>query len=175
MSEENNNNSQATAGKKVVKKLIKPQIPEGGEVPEGLYEYKDSFALFFTEDQDLLLNATEILKQDNIFVQALSKKADFHLVLELWSPKLIVFDDRTEGFKFVFKRLYDLEFPKRRGICVVFLSGRLKTGDSKQAFAHSVDSIIQHHDLNKIKSLLPEIMKKFKNQYSVLQAEHEGV
>ena len=132
---------------------VKPQI----DVPNEVQTNKDHLALLISSDQAVIAKLKAAAEALKLFPFITDNDAVCYSVLDRVHPKLIVLDEKIAKFEAVLKKIYDMEMEKRSQVTALLLSKTFATGDTKVAFAYSVDGVMNRERMDGLELYIRKI------------------
>ncbi len=135
-----------------------PQVFAEIVVPEKILEHPEQLLFACCQDKALLKKLTSYAEGAGLTLHISLDEALLSKVTHAISPKLLVLDERASSFSRLHQIVYDWPLHHRLAATVILLSETIGSDNSAEAFAHSVDMIVAHEDLDKIPQWIAKVL-----------------
>lgn len=123
------------------------------ELPAEIIKNQNDLSYIISDNKILVDTFQKICKEDNTFFFCSTDDAITEGICSKFSPKSIVIDDSLPSFEKHHRTLYDWETKHRLPTLIVMISKKFPSDSHENAFAQSVDFIINNKDIAEFSSL----------------------
>jgi hypothetical protein len=124
------------------------------EIPAELLEQQERVLLLASEDANTIAAMKEYTKSEKFLLHTSVEVNLIGAISRIASPRLVILDARCSGFTDLHKAVYHWPMQFRLASIVLLLSPNIKSEDSAQAFAQSVDMVVNLEDMARFGELV---------------------
>lgn len=139
-------------------------------IPDEVQANKAHLALLVSSDAPIVAKLKASLEAMKLYAYASDNDSIVFNILDRVMPKFVVLDEKNPKFEIILKKIYDMEMSKRSQVTVLMLSKSFSMGNTKAAFAFSVDGIANRENLAGIEEYIERIHA---NRFETFQAWSE--